>query len=121
MMQLLTSRSSREKTAVVLGDAAADALNKQVDEAIVNLELSAAVARNSATAQRQALQQRGEEELAPGIVGEVLRGVAGISRQEGLPIVQSIKVISKALINHCLLYTSPSPRDGLLSRMPSSA
>ena len=25
------------------------------------------------------------------------------------------------LHNHCLLYTSPSPRDGLLSRMPSSA
>ena len=24
-------------------------------------------------------------------------------------------------INTCLLYTSPSPRDGLLSRMPSSA
>ena len=23
--------------------------------------------------------------------------------------------------NSCLLYTSPSPRDGLLSRMPSSA
>ena len=23
--------------------------------------------------------------------------------------------------NRCLLYTSPSPRDGLLSRMPSSA
>ena len=29
-----------------------------------------------------------------------------------LPIENSI---------HCLLYTSPSPRDGLLSRMPSSA
>ena len=26
-----------------------------------------------------------------------------------------------ALIHTCLLYTSPSPRDGLLSRMPSSA
>src|SRR5665647_3941839 len=26
-----------------------------------------------------------------------------------------------ALFNTCLLYTSPSPRDGLLSRMPSSA
>ena len=25
------------------------------------------------------------------------------------------------IICHCLLYTSPSPRDGLLSRMPSSA
>ena len=24
-------------------------------------------------------------------------------------------------VNVCLLYTSPSPRDGLLSRMPSSA
>ena len=27
----------------------------------------------------------------------------------------------KALARNCLLYTSPSPRDGLLSRMPSSA
>ena len=26
-----------------------------------------------------------------------------------------------AVVNACLLYTSPSPRDGLLSRMPSSA
>ena len=26
-----------------------------------------------------------------------------------------------ALVGYCLLYTSPSPRDGLLSRMPSSA
>ena len=26
-----------------------------------------------------------------------------------------------ALLGPCLLYTSPSPRDGLLSRMPSSA
>ena len=28
---------------------------------------------------------------------------------------------SLASMNLCLLYTSPSPRDGLLSRMPSSA
>ena len=26
-----------------------------------------------------------------------------------------------AEVDSCLLYTSPSPRDGLLSRMPSSA
>ena len=31
------------------------------------------------------------------------------------------KTGSTALSNSCLLYTSPSPRDGLLSRMPSSA
>ena len=30
-------------------------------------------------------------------------------------------VISLDEYNSCLLYTSPSPRDGLLSRMPSSA
>ena len=31
----------------------------------------------------------------------------------------SEKIIDK--FSNCLLYTSPSPRDGLLSRMPSSA
>ena len=30
-------------------------------------------------------------------------------------------VIFTLLSKYCLLYTSPSPRDGLLSRMPSSA
>ena len=28
---------------------------------------------------------------------------------------------AEVMYNICLLYTSPSPRDGLLSRMPSSA
>ena len=28
---------------------------------------------------------------------------------------------TNVIIKDCLLYTSPSPRDGLLSRMPSSA
>ena len=31
------------------------------------------------------------------------------------------KAIGLNYIDTCLLYTSPSPRDGLLSRMPSSA
>ena len=30
-------------------------------------------------------------------------------------------VITKVLAKTCLLYTSPSPRDATLSRMPSSA
>ena len=30
-------------------------------------------------------------------------------------------VVLSRLLDSCLLYTSPSPRDGLLSRMPSSA
>ena len=32
-----------------------------------------------------------------------------------------ISVLLSAQCTDCLLYTSPSPRDGLLSRMPSSA
>ena len=31
------------------------------------------------------------------------------------------KNLAEVAYKHCLLYTSPSPRDGLLSRMPSSA
>ena len=41
-------------------------------------------------------------------------------RMEGLPALMLWDVIGKCLYS-CLLYTSPSPRDGLLSRMPSSA
>ena len=34
---------------------------------------------------------------------------------------KSAWVTQVTLYSYCLLYTSPSPRDGLLSRMPSSA
>ena len=41
------------------------------------------------------------------------------------PIIVPLGIGAKPYFNHlvidCLLYTSPSPRDGLLSRMPSSA
>ena len=32
-----------------------------------------------------------------------------------------ISILNKEIINRCLLYTSPSPRDRTRSRMPSSA
>ena len=43
-----------------------------------------------------------------------------------LPLVEpmdqeQVEKIDDASMDICLLYTSPSPRDGLLSRMPSSA
>ena len=44
----------------------------------------------------------------------------GIARQPELqPYLFTQLLIGMGLV--CLLYTSPSPRDGLLSRMPSSA
>ena len=42
-----------------------------------------------------------------------LRKVARVRLSNGFEVT--------AYIGGCLLYTSPSPRDGLLSRMPSSA
>ena len=36
-------------------------------------------------------------------------------------IIPCGREVAEALSDDCLLYTSPSPRDGLLSRMPSSA
>ena len=42
------------------------------------------------------------------------------SRAFALPDAEAATCM-RAMYNGCLLYTSPSPRDGLLSRMPSSA
>ena len=36
-------------------------------------------------------------------------------------VICKAKKCENYLYKNCLLYTSPSPRDGLLSRMPSSA
>ena len=38
-----------------------------------------------------------------------------------LSLLQFVRMYRPAWFGNCLLYTSPSPRDGLLSRMPSSA
>ena len=57
----------------------------------------------------------------------ITRGVLGsilpVIYNNGNEIVQApgYVVIRNEMIHDCLLYTSPSPRDGLLSRMPSSA
>ena len=41
----------------------------------------------------------------------------------GLDNVKNVfnKVLASVMVNNCLLYTSPSPRDRTRSRMPSSA
>ena len=51
------------------------------------------------------------------------RGNATLSQiGGGLAVLAIFYIVEPVLMNYdCLLYTSPSPRDGLLSRMPSSA
>ena len=46
-------------------------------------------------------------------------GLSISSKQVGFSVFKN--AAENALYKICLLYTSPSPRDGLLSRMPSSA
>ena len=69
---------------------------------------------------------------AVGYLGDGLSGVIevkmtewieGISWLEWVSGVAGflVKLLTRFLYYICLLYTSPSPRDGLLSRMPSSA
>ena len=48
-------------------------------------------------------------------------GVLSVGQKQKLALVLALGHRPDLLILDCLLYTSPSPRDGLLSRMPSSA
>ena len=68
---------------------------------------------------------------AAGVAGMTVSETRGFGRQKGHTEIYrgaeyTVDFIPKVRIeiladDACLLYTSPSPRDGLLSRMPSSA
>ena len=63
-----------------------------------------------------ALQDAGHVNIEKSIVKDDIFAIRAIvSRWIADPQVDAV------LTTGCLLYTSPSPRDGLLSRMPSSA
>ena len=51
----------------------------------------------------------------------ICTATAGIILFSGILDTANPQMNGVTLVQHCLLYTSPSPRDGLLSRMPSSA
>ena len=57
---------------------------------------------------------------ADGILTNIMDRV-DVSLLDAAPNLKVISQMAVGLDNVCLLYTSPSPRDGLLSRMPSSA
>ena len=52
---------------------------------------------------------------------DIIKGTTGAQRQAAIQQVLETKFDLPYMAQTCLLYTSPSPRDGLLSRMPSSA
>ena len=55
-------------------------------------------------------------------IGHLFRiAMVGDDQELAMDGLQGFDDLAAAGIARCLLYTSPSPRDGLLSRMPSSA
>ena len=75
-----------------------------------------------------AISNRPEVEVSPrNIMGVVVPSVQGSNltstiSERGVGLIGGSAYIDEAADSYsCLLYTSPSPRDGLLSRMPSSA
>jgi len=70
----LRSRSMKDKMSILLGKAETDRLYKELDENVVSLELRAAIARNSATQQRQAIQGAVEDITAPGALSTLMAG-----------------------------------------------
>lgn len=73
-LSALRSRNNMAKVRALLGDEDADDFYKVLDEQATGIELAAAVAANSKTAQRQAVGRSVEEIAAPGILGTMLRG-----------------------------------------------
>ena len=52
---------------------------------------------------------------------EIVASTASAREMDEVPPAMLAALVKAAPTMGCLLYTSPSPRDGLLSRMPSSA
>ena len=82
-------------------------------EAEINAAVAAAKAAFPAWANTPAKQRAKLMRRLGELIEQNVPHLAALETMDtGLPIAQT---------SNCLLYTSPSPRDGLLSRMPSSA
>ena len=87
-------------------------------QGIVEIGQKPIVARNATARGRLKLKP----ETKAAIVGEAI-SKGNVLEASTIAAIQAVKETPR-IIPHChpcLLYTSPSPRDGLLSRMPSSA
>ena len=77
------------------------------------------VAEEEATVKEKAKEV--VEFLNLGHLSNELAGNLSGGQKKLLELGRTMMVDAKLVLLDCLLYTSPSPRDGLLSRMPSSA
>ena len=73
--------------------------------------------RTSCGRPRYALDSTGNVNIR----GKLITGTIKTTKMKNTVIIRKDYLHYIKKYNRCLLYTSPSPRDGLLSRMPSSA
>lgn len=95
IMRDMTSRSAKEKMELLLGKEGAEELAGELDQALTALRLSAAIARNSKTAARQAVQRGAERATSPGIGLQLILDGFG-SKEGGLPLVSSARTLLEA-------------------------
>ena len=102
-------------------------LSKQLEEkwGVTPMAAAAPAAAGAAPAEDKddftiMLVSAGEKKI--NVIKEV-RAATSLGLKEAKDLVEGAPKEVKSGVNKkdCLLYTSPSPRDGLLSRMPSSA
>ena len=110
--------SSKEIEEIAKNKRLAKKLAKNVDFFVADPKLMPIVAKNLG----KFLAPRGKTPKP--IVGDVRKMVESLKKSvririKDAPVIQC--PVGVESMKDCLLYTSPSPRDGLLSRMPSSA
>ena len=99
---------------------------------LVDLDAAFGVGDNSALLKNLIKDSKVKVQISGGIIDEESLNVAIATTAARINLATScltdIEWVKKILLAYgerisisCLLYTSPSPRDGLLSRMPSSA
>ena len=79
------------------------------------------LAVEAATTQKGRAGDDPPEDLGPADAPGRRASPASKAAADPAPFTSAVDGHSVVVLGHCLLYTSPSPRDGLLSRMPSSA
>ena len=75
----------------------------------------------TARGQLQTCVSRLRRSLPAGVIRSDPAGYCLTPADGELDVAEFARLVAAARAQNCLLYTSPSPRDGLLSRMPSSA
>ena len=76
--------------------------------------MAKAAVKKKAPAKKRAPAKKKVASKATGKISQIIGAVVDVEFDGDLPTILNA-------LETCLLYTSPSPRDGLLSRMPSSA